>query len=514
MKTLFLAFVIALSFAGQTTAAFAESPEKILKKAARALGGEKNLRRVSTTEATGRIARASDNASGEFRATAANPNLYAETFDLNGLETARGYNGKSAWTLDAENKLQTLTGAASRDFQIFAAYRAGARWLAFNKARVFSEGQTEIAGKRADAVVLVIAKNSRVKIYVDSQTNLPLREEFAFGDARKTFDYSDYRVVDGVSEPFAIAIADGAQNYQIKLDRVVHNEKTDAAIFDFPRVSTEPLPAVADLLKEVAANEDKVDEILENYTYIETQTAREVSDDGALREKEVEKRQVTFYKGYQIRRLLAKDGKPLSPDDARAEDRRAAEAIKEIEDKIAKRERLAAEEANKGKSARDQIGTSGERVSIGELLRASNLKNPRRERFRNRDVIVFDFEPNPNFDSSKTKSLLRFFGKTAGAIWIDERDKQVARVEASLIDNFNVAGGMVAKLKKGASFTLEQTRVNDEIWLPAVADINLSIKLLLVKGISINQLVRYTDYQKFKSEIKDATVGEPGKSTE
>jgi hypothetical protein len=89
------------------------------------------------------------------------------------------------------------------------------------------------------------------------------------------------------------------------------------------------------------------------------------------------------------------------------------------------------------------------------------LKNPRRERFRGRDVVVFDFEPNPNFDYKNAKSFLKFFGKTAGVMWIDAEDKQVARIEAVLADSFNIGGGVLAKLRKGASFTLEQERVGN-----------------------------------------------------
>ncbi len=142
------------------------------------------------------------------------------------------------------------------------------------------------------------------------------------------------------------------------------------------------------------------------------------------------------------------------------------------------------------------------------MLRASNLINPRRERFRGRDVIVFDFEPNPNFDFKNAKSILKFFGKTAGVMWIDEKDQQVARLEAFLFDSYNIGGGVVAKLKKGASFTLEQERINDEIWLPSSADINLSIRVLLVKGIDINQIVKSYDYRKFTTEVNDAKVND------
>ena len=67
---------------------------------------------------------------------------------------------------------------------------------------------------------------------------------------------------------------------------------------------------------------------------------------------------------------------------------------------------------------------------------------------------------------------------------------------------------MLAKLQKGASFTLEKERVNDEIWLPSQADVNLSVRVLLVKGININQIVKSYDYRKFETEVKDAKVND------
>ncbi|MEP6924185.1 MAG: hypothetical protein ABI954_06955 [Pyrinomonadaceae bacterium] len=508
MKTIILALFLALFVFGQPTGTLAQSPDKILKKAVKALGGEKALRSVSSRQVVGRITRLEDGATGNYQMSTSNPNLYTQSFDLNGFETASGYNGKSAWTLDSRNGLQTLTGTAGRDFQAEAGYR-NALWLNYkkDKVKVVYDGQSSLNGKKVDSVILANAKNSKIKIYFDSASGLPLREEITTGDSIKLFDYSNYRNVDGVREPFTVALTIENQQYAVKLDQIIHNRQIENAVFDFPRLSDAPLPDITALLKQVEANEEKVDEILENYTYTETQASREVGANGVLQEKEVVKHQVNFYRGYQIRRLISKNGKSLSPDENKNQEKKAADSITEIDNKVAKRDARAA--ATVEHSAKEQVGTSGARISIGEILRASKFVNPRRERFLNRDVIVFDFEPNPDFDDSNAKSLLKFFGKTAGAIWIDEQDKQVARVEAVLVENFNVAGGLVAKLKKGASFTLEQNRINDEIWLPSSADINLSVKVLLVKGININQLVRYRDYQKFKSEVKDAKVDAP-----
>ena len=241
---------------------------------------------------------------------------------------------------------------------------------------------------------------------------------------------------------------------------------------------------------------------MENYSYTQKIISRELGKDGILRETESETYQLSFYKGNRIRRLVEKNGKTLSEKDQQDEDKNVQKRVAEIEKEIAKQAAKAA------KSDEETAESENRRISTAELLRASNLINPRRERFRGREVLVFDFEPNPNFDFKNAKSFLKFFGKVGGVMWVDEKDKQIARIEAVLFDNFKIGGGLLANLKKGASFTLEQERVGDEIWLPSSADINLSVKVLLVKGINVNQIVKSYDYRKFNSEIKDSKVDE------
>jgi len=35
------------------------------------------------------------------------------------------------------------------------------------------------------------------------------------------------------------------------------------------------------------------------------------------------------------------------------------------------------------------------------------------------------------------------------------------------------------------------------------------VRVLLVKGLNFNQVMRFYDYKKFATEVKDAKVGEP-----
>lgn len=538
-KQTFCAAISIIFAALFATSASAQSADKIVKQAVKAMTngkGEKALREIRSWQVKGTITSLKDDSSGGYRAAAAQPSLYVREFDLRGLEVSAGYNGKSAWARDSRDGLRTLTGDASRDFQSEARYR-NARWLDYKKekSKLALGGQETIQGKPANAVVLTTVKNVKIKLYFDAASGMLIREEIPAGEITRIFDYSDFRPVGNLMEPHAVTISEGDGRYEVKLDQIVHNPQIDRAAFEFPRTSGEPLPDIPALLKEVGKNEDEIDRLLEKYTYTQTVTERELDQKGQMKVKGSETFELTFHKGARIRRLVAKNGKPLSPKEEADAQKDVEKRIREIEKREAERERKereAAQKATKNSNANtngdpdgdqpksdqpegdqpkgDQEDERKDRPSIADVLRASKLVNPRRERFRSRDVIVFDFEPLPGYKPQKNYEKL--FGKMAGAIWIDPIDKQVARVEARLVEAYKIGGGVLASLKVGANFTLEQERVNQEIWLPTRAEINLGVRVLLVKGININHTITYGDYKRFSVESEKEKLKDPSQS--
>lgn len=504
--------ILAIALMALNVMAVAQSPDKVLKQAVKVMTsgkGEKAMRAVKSWQADGTIANPKDGTSGNYQAIASQPNFFTESFNLGGLEFSSGYNGKSSWTRDSRDGLRTLTGQASRDFQTEARYRNW-RWLDYkkDKSKLTFAGQTEINGKQANTLLLTTAKNVKIKMHFDAASNLLVREEIPAGDTVRIFDYSDYRAVNNVLEPHAIKLTFGEASFDIKLDSIKHNPAIDRAEFDFPKISNAPLPDIPALLDEVGKNEDQVDEILEKYTYTENIVRKEIGKDGQIRIKESEEFELTFYKGNRIRRQIAKNGQPLSAKDEADENKRIEKRIREIEKKEAEKARKAQKEREVGQETTGNPDPErGQRISIADVLKASKLVNPRRERFRGRDVIVFDFEPLPGYKPQK--DFEKFFGKTAGAIWVDAADKQVARVEARLVESYKVAGGLLASLKEGATFVLEQERVNNEIWLPTRADINLGVKVLLVKGINVNSTVTYGNYKRFNVDAEKEKLKDP-----
>jgi hypothetical protein len=486
-----------------TTINFAQSPNGILKQANKSLGGEKLLKSITSWQASGVIKRFSDGASGKYSAIAAGGTLYGEMFDLNGFEVSTGYNGKSSWIRDSRNGLRTLTGDAGKDFQAEASYR-NSRWLnAKNeKAKLTSAGTTTVNGKTANCVLMTSAKSVQIKMCFDSTSALLVREEIPKVEIVKSFEYSDYRLINGIQTAFTIVTKTGDETYQINLNDVKYNQPISKTNFDFPQISNESLPDLKGLLDEIRANANKVDEILENYSYTQTTIDRELNDRGTIIEKSSKKELLTFYKGYRINRLVEKNGKSLSDSDQEKEDKDAEKQVAEIEKRIAEKEKKAINQRDISSGSGGQPSDKGtsQRITIADALKGWLLTNPRRERFKGIDVIVFDYEPNPAFKPQTRNEKL--FALCSGAVWVDVKTKQVVSLQAVLTKSI---GNFIGKAKQGASFSIENELVNNEIWLPSQADVNLSIKILFA-GFNINNLIKYGDYKKFATEVKDGKV--------
>ena len=121
-----------------------------------------------------------------------------------------------------------------------------------------------------------------------------------------------------------------------------------------------------------------------------------------------------------------------------------------------KDEKEAAERrAERRKKNRTQGKEEDDDPEISQFLRVCEFVSPRRERFADRDVIVFDFRPRAGFrPANRNESLI---AKLVGAVWIDPVDKQVIRLEARLAEGFKMAGGLLVSLKPGAAIVMERT---------------------------------------------------------
>jgi hypothetical protein len=243
-----------------------------------------------------------------------------------------------------------------------------------------------------------------------------------------------------------------------------------------------PLPEIHQLMREVQEHQRQVDKVRENYTYTSLQTVQDLDSNGQVKKTETTENEDFFVNSHAIERTVKKDGKPLEGHDEQKETERVTKLV---------------EKAQKTPPGQP---LEGQTISISRLLDIMNVTNPRREVYRGRPSIVFDFAGRKD---AKTHGLVEDASKKLeGTLWIDEADRQVAHLEVRFDDNFRVAGGLFASIQKGSSFRFDQASVSGDLWLPTGAEASMQGRLLLLKGIRQHFTERDYDFKRFHVEAQ------------
>lgn len=483
--------------------AHAQSATKIIDRHIKAVGGKKILKTITTTNFIGTVTNPATGETGLFNWQRKAPNrTYTETIWPD-ARWSEAFNGKSAWRLDTAGGLRTLTGQDGARVKATAVYRND-RFLAYKKekTRVQWLGQQTVRDRPAHVIELTTRTGIKRQVFFDAETYLILKEEQPGESGTEEMFFDDYRPVDGVMEPFRIQMRRGGELLEIAITQMTHNTPIADEVFNFPKMSDEPLPDIAALLDEVKNNQRRVDEIKEYYTCIETESDLEFDKNGQLKEKSERAYEVFYLGGRRVRKLVKKDGRELSQKDQQEEQERVEKIIREHEERQKKEaERRAKAERERQKAIAEGKTPKPEKEEenwISVCLRVCQFTNPRHERFRGQEVIVFDFEPKPGYKAQNSNE--RFLQKLVGVLWIDERAHQAVRVEARLNDKFKMAGGLLVSIQRGSAFVAEQEMVNNEVWLPSYSEVNMSAKVFIFAGINLNRVRRYRDYKKFRVE--------------
>jgi hypothetical protein len=292
----------------------------------------------------------------------------------------------------------------------------------------------------------------------------------------------------------------------VAVTRAAINEPVGERVFDFPFKSQVKLPDLKTLFEEIDSNQKQIDKIKENYAGTQVEEEYEYDKNGKVTKKEVNEYTFFYLNGDEITTLVKKDGKPLSDEEQKKENEKTRKRIEAEQKKEKKKEDKEQKAKEEGKESKDN-----EDPGIEVFLRVCQFVNPRRERFRGQDVLVFDFEPNPEY---KPKNLEEHVVKElAGVVWIDEKAKDVVRLEAYFVGDVHIAAGLLANVQKGTSFTFEQAFINNEVWLPTYVEAHLGVRLLLLKGFKASITTRYSDYQRFNVETLN-TIGKPKESAD
>ncbi len=256
------------------------------------------------------------------------------------------------------------------------------------------------------------------------------------------------------------------------------------------------------LFRVVAEKDMENDKRLRDYTYVERDVHHNLDHSGQVKSTEVKTYDVLEIEGEQVQRLIEKDDKPLDAKDAAKED----EKIQKIIDK----RKNESDDARSKREQKEEKEREEDRKFVLEVADAYNFHLVDTESVGGRDAWVIDAEPRPGYEPHMKEA--KFLPKFRGRVWIDKNDLQLSKMDVQCIDTVSV-GLFLARIHKGTRFVYEQTRVNDEVWLPRHLDVKLDVRLALLKEYNINLEQSYRDYKKFRTSAKILSVGEVKENT-
>jgi hypothetical protein len=289
---------------------------------------------------------------------------------------------------------------------------------------------------------------------------------------------------------------------------------------DVARSRVESLDVRA-LLSEVALKEKSMLARRLEYTWTAKVTERELGERGEVRKETSSLYEVYPVRGEFARKLLERDGAPVSQERAEHELKKTAERL----ERAAREEQKRAEqkpspappspEQEQNSSGLPAFGFStGHRESNGftsteislavwRFFRYCEFTNPRREVFNNREAILLDFRPRADFCPADESQ--RPYARLRGRLWIDAADKSVARLEAWPDD----APASSDVLTREPSIVFEHARVADGLWLERLVRIKTFGLKKIFNGIELDFTKEVTNFKRFSSLAGDDTIDAP-----
>lgn len=486
------------------------SAEKVVDNYLKARGGKKRIAAIRDA-AYDWIIQLNDQTMGTARTQIKAPGSIRTEMTFGNGQIISAANTSSAWVYGLDGQLRTLTGDEADAAKLKALLDAD-RLVDHKKLNVLARvvALSDSVSDPAYVVEFSTRKGARLRYWFSANSKLLVK---IVDEARRTNTrFGDYRMAGpsgNVLEPHQVSLTtDGSGELTFVLQRVNYNTAIANAAFD-PPVGVESLD-VATLLREVGRNQELVEKRVSEYAFMQKETDREINSKG-----EIKKETTTVYEVFPvtnrapIMRLISENGVALSGERAAKESKRVEEEFLKAErdrDKNEQRVVRRRAERQRRKAAKGEAEGDDD-PEISQFLKICEFVSPRRERFRDRNAVVFDFRPRPGFKPGNREESL--ISKLVGVVWIDPIDKQVMRLEARLAESFKMAGGLLLSLRPGAGFVIEQTRMEEGVWLPRLAQVNLSVKVLLFGGGDVNKTFEWSDYKHFKGDVGDYTLEAP-----
>jgi len=213
------------------------------------------------------------------------------------------------------------------------------------------------------------------------------------------------------------------------------------------------------------------------YTYLERDEDRRLDSEGRLKSQEVDVSRMILVNGVPFEQLVERNGKVPSAEEERKQQEKLDKLKRETPEQRDERIRKQAEE-----------NTS----LVREVPKAFEFQLVGEEVVKGRSAYVLQATPRPDYHvQGKYGKML---ARVAGKLWVDKQDLGWIKVDGEVIQPFSM-GLFLVRLLRGSQIKMEQTRVDDRIWMPERVEVRAAAKILLVKSLVVERVLTYSEYR-------------------
>ena len=169
-----------------------------------------------------------------------------------------------------------------------------------------------------------------------------------------------------------------------------------------------------------------------------------------------------------VKRLVARNGKPLDAAQQREEDHRLEQVIHDS-----------------GKLAKQRRDSEADDRSATELIHMLPEAFTWTVTGEDAENVTLHFEPNPVFDPPSMQAHV--LGAMRGELVVNRAQQRIRTIRGTLTEDVTFGFGLLGRMKKGGTFQVERREITLGLWQITETHVHIDGKALLFKTIGEQQ---------------------------
>jgi hypothetical protein len=207
---------------------------------------------------------------------------------------------------------------------------------------------------------------------------------------------------------------------------------------------------------------------------------RRLDSEGRAKSEDVAVSRTILVNGVPFEQLLERNGRPPSAEEKRKQKEKLDKLKRETPEQRAERLRRQTEE---------------DTTLVREVPKAFDFRLIGEEVVDGRAAYVLQATPHPGYHPQGKYG--KMFAKVEGKLWI--------KVDGHVIQPFSM-GLFLARVLRGSRITMEQTRVDDGIWMPEHVEVRAAAKIFFVKSLVIDRILTYSEYRPAEAGVPTSKI--------